>query len=540
MNSAYFRRIMPLLVVALATALPAQAEDPPAAKPKVPFTISKETTYIVEPLDKDGYPDYIAAINQRCRKGVTPENNAAGLFWRAMGPGEILARQRAEYFKQLGIDPLPEKGDYFVSSVQYAKRLNDAEKVPAQKFDESVGGSFLNAHTKAAKRPWSKQEFPQVAAWLDANEKPLALMIEASKRPRRFDPLVGGRGMLIAVLPPALQPYREASRALAARAMLRLNDGRVEDSWEDLLACHRLARLCAEGPTFVDYVVGVGLDGISCSAEQGMLQQTQLSAAQAEKMRDDLDCLPAMPRIADEIEIGERFSYLDSIGCIAREGAHGLTQSAQYAGLGADSPEQKAYQKSVYEAAGAGPIDWDSILRLGNANYDRIVDSIRKSTRPERKAIADEFDLRIRKNMTETQGILRTGLDKSADRRKVVSDALGHILCGLFISGLHMVSDAEDRGLMRFDLTKLAFALAAYRAEHGAYPAKLAELTPKYVATIPKDRFNDGDLHYSLQGGGYLLYSVGPNGKDDGGKGIEDSKEGSKRWDDIAIRITKP
>ena len=93
---------------------------------------------------------------------------------------------------------------------------------------------------------------------------------------------------------------------------------------------------------------------------------------------------------------------------------------------------------------------------------------------------------------------------------------------------------------MRFDLTKLAFTLAAYRADHGAYPTKLADLSPKYVATIPKDRFTDGDLHYSLQGGGYLLYSIGPNGKDDGGKGVEDRKEGSEPWDDIAIRIAKP
>ena len=46
--------------------------------------------------------------------------------------------------------------------------------------------------------------------------------------------------------------------------------------------------------------------------------------------------------------------------------------------------------------------------------------------------------------------------------------------------------DFEDRGLMRFDLTKLAFALAAYRADHGAYPATLADLSPKYVAQILK------------------------------------------------------
>ena len=69
-------------------------------------------------------------------------------------------------------------------------------------------------------------------------------------------------------------------------------------------------------------------------------------------------------------------------------------------------------------------------------------------------------------------------------------------------------------------------------ADHGAYPAKLADLSPKYVAAIPKDRFTDGDLHYSLQDGGYLLYSVGHNGQDDGGKGVEDRKEGREPWDD--------
>ena len=128
--------------------------EPAAAKPKLPFTISKETTRIVEPLDAGGYPDYIAAINQHCRKGVTPENNAAVLFWRAMGPDEILPRQRAEYFKQLGIDPLPEKGDYFAMPEQFAKRLN-AEKPAVQKAGESIGDAFLNAYAIAAKRPWS-------------------------------------------------------------------------------------------------------------------------------------------------------------------------------------------------------------------------------------------------------------------------------------------------------------------------------------------------------------------------------------------------
>src|SRR6516225_3610527 len=39
------------------------------------FTISKETTYVTEPLDRYGYIDYARALNQRLSQGVTPENN---------------------------------------------------------------------------------------------------------------------------------------------------------------------------------------------------------------------------------------------------------------------------------------------------------------------------------------------------------------------------------------------------------------------------------------------------------------------------------
>ena len=91
------------------------------------------------------------------------------------------------------------------------------------------------------------------------------------------------------------------------------------------------------------------------------------------------------------------------------------------------------------------------------------------------------------------------------------------------------------------DLTKLAFALAAYRADHGSYPARLAELAPKYVREVPKDIFNDAELHYRREDKGYCLYSVGRNGKDDGGKGvvngIGDDESMKKDWDDMVIRV---
>ncbi|MEA1950011.1 MAG: hypothetical protein U9N87_01410 [Planctomycetota bacterium] len=92
---------------------------------------------------------------------------------------------------------------------------------------------------------------------------------------------------------------------------------------------------------------------------------------------------------------------------------------------------------------------------------------------------------------------------------------------------------------MRLELDKLSFVLSAYHANHGKYPAKLDDLTPNYLVEVPKDLFNDSKLHYRLEGKGYLLYSVGENGKDDAAKSYEDRKK-EEGWDDLVVRVHGP
>jgi len=72
-------------------------------------------------------------------------------------------------------------------------------------------------------------------------------------------------------------------------------------------------------------------------------------------------------------------------------------------------------------------------------------------------------------------------------------------------------------------LLLVMLALRAYKLEHGAYPATLSALAPGYLKSVPADPFAlSGPLCYKLQGAKYLLYSVGPDGKDDGGQPIFD------------------
>lgn len=68
------------------------------------------------------------------------------------------------------------------------------------------------------------------------------------------------------------------------------------------------------------------------------------------------------------------------------------------------------------------------------------------------------------------------------------------------------------------DLTRLACALERARVESGAYPETLAALVPKYIDALPHDVIDGQSLRYRrTDDGHFLLYSVGMDGKDDGG-----------------------
>jgi len=509
-----------------------KAEVQPAKKPYVAITISKETTYITEPLRKDGYVNYVAALNERFRAGVTPENNAAVPFLKAMGPGEIGEKYQDEYYRLLDIRPLPKNGDYFVALETFAKALKDMGK-PSAQANEKGQDVYSEQQTQAMKRPWSKKEFPVLAGWLAANEKPLALLVAASKRPRRYDPLIPEDGCAIGALLPAVNQYRKAVRGLSARAMFHVNQGKMDEAWEDLLACHRLARLVGQGPTLVEVLVAIAGDGVACAGDQGLLQHARLTPAQIARMRADLDKLPPLPKMVDKINVAERFMYLDCVGMVARDGIRSI--SGLSGGMaGSNKPE--GMFDSLMDAVARVGVDWDHVLRMGNPWYDRMVEAFNKRTRAERQAAFHKINGDIGKLATEAKDWKSQGLLMLSGPRYATSERMGQIFVALLLPAVSTASNAEDRATMQFDLTRLAFALAAYHADRGTYPAKLADLVPKYVAEVPKDMFNAAELHYRLEVGGYLLYSVGVNGKDDGGKGVDDRKEGED-WDDLAVRV---
>ena len=298
--------------------------------------------------------------------------------------------------------------------------------------------------------------------------------------------------------------------------MLRIDEGRVDEAWEDLLACHRLARLVGQGSTLNEATFAVSMDLNACAGDQGFLQHARLTPAQIARMRADLDKLPPLPKLVEKINLGERFIYLDSVAMLARRGFSTLyfhadgnfTQGMLYLLM-----DSAAVQPSIGTTCSAwatpGTIGWPRPAASPRGPNARGAGQDRREHRA---------SWRPRPSWKSPGPVMLAG------KRYATSERLGQILMSLISPDVRWFADLNDRGAMQFDLTRLAFALAAYRADRGRYPAKLADLTPKYVAKVPKDIFNDSELHYRQEEGGYLLYSVGPNGRDDGGKGVDDRK----------------
>jgi hypothetical protein len=180
-------------------------------------------------------------------------------------------------------------------------------------------------------------------------------------------------------------------------------------------------------------------------------------------------------------------------------------------------------------------IDWDEAFRTGNLWHDRFADALRIEDRGKMLKTLSDLEGKLQELGADarTTAKLPASWASDAPMRKTVSQRLAIYVFLLVRSAVTAGKTAEHRALQQERNLQLAFALAAYRADVGRYPAKLAELSPRYLKHVPQDLFTGRPLVYAGTGDAYVLYSVGPNGKDDDGRAADDTPPG----DDLVVRM---
>ena len=308
--------------------------------------------------------------------------------------------------------------------------------------------------------------------------------------------------------------------------MLEIGERKIAEAEEDLLACHRLGRLYGRTPFMVPALVTIAIDSIACQGDARLIESGGLSAARALAYQQQLRQLAPLPSMANVIGTSERYVYLDTVSQVVRErlaptGALGLLGSFF------TKPIETAFSHR-------SAINWNDALVFGNEQFDKVVVAVRQPTVPDRKKALEQFDQELRKMTSEIRDPEKlTASFITAVARRDLGRLMGKLLTGMLMPALQAAFEAENCAHTREALGQLGFALAAYHADHDGYPDSLNALVPKYISRIPHDLYTEGPLHYRREGAGCLLYSVGANGVDDGGRSFDSQPRG----DDIVLRL---
>ena len=450
------------------------------------ITIGYDTTRITGPVNADGTVNYVAYLNAKYSEGVTKENNAAIPLLKIAGPEVLEAKVRDQVLDALDMD----LSDPNISKFVLAK--------------DHFGDLDYDIFTKPTTAPWSADDHPAIASWLELNTEPLKQLVAASKLPRFYIPLVS------AYTPPTLAsastlslgPFHDIAPALAARAMLRLSADNIDGACEDTLAYHRLARLVGQDMTVIGSLVAIVIESRAARAAIAIATSEKLSVAQANRYLQEYQSLPPLPGLENAFEC-EHFVSLDYVMLCARGEASRII-------------EVKAPLSQLKR------VDWDISLRMFNQLHDDLIRalSVRDTAEQKRQFQSAGPDMKEGSSKLDyvSKLVIHFATGDWKGVRKMRGDKYGKLLLAVLAPELFRISTFQKETRMRSDLLQLSFALAAHKAETGAYPAELAALSPKYLKKIPLDLFTDQPLHYNRTVDGYLLYSVGKNMIDDGGK----------------------
>ena len=300
-------RRMAMLVAMTMAGLAANGAEGEQAK--LPLTVAKETTVIVSPLQEDGSPDYVAAMNARYEKGVKVEENGYVSFAK-MAQRKVSEKWRTEMVRWFGEEFEDGEEKEWES---YYSFLEAKSQDKIQLFIRDLGAMRGEW--------WDEEDRPELAEYLKRNARFLDAAKQAVERPKFFSPLVlEDHRTMLDLSDPGQSAATDVASMLAARATLRAKQDDFAGFLSDVIAIKRMARLLSKAGTLWGWNAAVWVEGrgnqtIGTVAGSGKLTDEQ--CVELEKALDGLEAMAAGGGVAEKLDVHYRWRTLDATVVIA-------------------------------------------------------------------------------------------------------------------------------------------------------------------------------------------------------------------------------
>jgi hypothetical protein len=370
----------------------------------------------------------------------------------------------------------------------------------------------------------AKISWPKVERVVSQSSRAIALLEQASRMPECRFPVNWEAGF--AATFPHLGKFREAVRLLAVKAELEARRGRTREAMSAIGTALRMSDHIAMEPTPIAELARHLCQGMALNALNRTMDIHPPDAAESERMFNLLSRIDTIGPFIHGMK-GER-----AIGLSAFDFARShplpfwlLPGPSTYSAYPERGPTWTERLVSFL---------WRPVFNKDEVFYLRsFAKAISASRLPYRQARAS-----IPRPQTGKTGLITTPAPKYAVITQMVLPVFDYALA------------ARDKALAKLSLARWGLAINVFQIREGRCPKSLDEVRQTVAWKLPVDPFSGKDFIYRLeplaqaQAGprGYVLYSIGPNLRDDGGRFLPSSEYprlGPERPDDIAWRVQR-
>jgi hypothetical protein len=380
---------------------------------------------------------------------------------------------------------------------------------------QAAGREYLGFVSSASKADFTEQDRELFDMQLTAEE------LKAEKARPLED------RWLMSMFVPNLQYLKNAGQMLAADARRAADTGDSETAYEDVVAILGVARHAQELPMLIGVSVADAIKRFALAAVRD-ITSAKPSLWTDSQLRDLAHELASSPIDWVHGYEGERAGFYDSMQRIYTDNGSGDGRLALQV-----TKDKNLFQllASINQGEGApGDSLFDNsgfaLLTMPAANF--VVAS--------RKDMSETYD-----NVTnDAVARISEPYWKQRDKPSLAEfKPKEHGPLGRFkYMFVRMLTPANEKVLRRktaseaeVDGVLVGLALEAFHRKHNKWPVSLAELSPQYLPQLPVDLITGKPLAYKVVDDRPVVYSVGFDADDDGGRAMPESSGVTIPWD---------
>lgn len=339
---------------------------------------------------------------------------------------------------------------------------------------------------------WEARDFPAMAAYLKSAEPHFKAVERACQLDRYCEPPIDDVENLTEVRLPVLSPMRSVTRAIFARAWLK-QDRQAVAVMGATSTSLRVADHAGQQPWLISGLVSLALRQVAYQHVLAAINKEVITGDDLIMLYDLLERYEPGPFDFRAAVVADHCISLDIIQFVCTNGQVDLEKWKTFGGTGVFDPKEAC------------------------------------------KVLARKFEAQLEyaEMPLNAETLRKVRADYSANKALYGKSEFVRNTSANFVRPLELAIQTESyrRGTM------IALALYAHHAKHGEWPKRLKDLDKnlglKDYRDYGKDPYSGKLFKYKLVDGKPLLYSIGADEKDDGGR--HDKKWGEKDGGDFVF-----